>query len=77
MFYNSSNGEAINILSAGYQNVLCMMMDLARRTVLLNPTMDEFETLEGVVIIDEIDMHLHPKWQWKILEALKTMSPKV
>ncbi|MBR4195440.1 MAG: AAA family ATPase [Synergistaceae bacterium] len=77
MFYNGSNGEAINILSVGYQNVLCMMMDLARRTVLLNPTMDELETLEGVVIIDEIDMHLHPKWQWKILDALKATFPKV
>ncbi len=77
MFYNGSNGEAINILSAGYQNVLCMVMDLARRTVLLNPTMDEFEALEGVVIIDEIDMHLHPKWQWKILDALKATFPKV
>ena len=77
MFYNGSNGEAVNILSAGYQNVLCMIMDIARRSVLLNPTMDEFEMLEGVVIIDEIDMHLHPKWQWKILDALKATFPKV
>lgn len=77
MFYDGSNSEAINILSAGYQNILCMIMDLARRAVLLNPTMDNFEFIEGVVIIDEIDMHLHPKWQWKILDALHTTFPKV
>ena len=77
MFYDGSNSESINILSAGYQNILCMIMDLARRAVLLNPTMDNFEFIEGVVIIDEIDMHLHPKWQWKIINALRKTFPNV
>ena len=77
VFYNDKESEPINIKSAGYQNVLCIIMDIARRAVLLNPTMDNFDELEGVVIIDEIDMHLHPKWQWKILDALHTTFPKV
>lgn len=32
---------------------------------------------EGIVLIDEVDMHLHPRWQWKIAEALKRSFPKV
>ena len=77
VFYDGQSGEPLNILSAGYQNVLCMVMDIARRAVLLNPTLDNFEKLEGIVIIDEIDLHLHPKWQWKILDALRATFPSV
>ena len=36
MFYDGENAESLNILSAGYQNVLCMIMDFARRAVLVN-----------------------------------------
>lgn len=64
-------------LSTGYQSVLCLVMELAYRTALLNPSLDSMEDLEGVVVIDEIDMHLHPRWQWKILGVLRTTFPKV
>ena len=36
-----------------------------------------FKETPGVVLIDEIDLHLHPKWQWKIVEDLKRTFPKV
>ena len=65
-------------LSAGYQSVLCMILELAYRTVLLNPNIgDGTENLEGVVLMDEPDLHLHPAWQWKILGALSKTFPKV
>ena len=32
---------------------------------------------QGIVLIDEIDMHLHPKWQWNIVKALKKTFPMV
>ena len=65
-------------LSAGFQSVLCMAMELAYRTSILNPDLSsEGMEVEGIVLIDEIEMHLHPAWQWKILDALKNTFPKV
>ena len=76
-YFDGKSKQPLYNLSSGYQSVLCMIMELAYRAVLLNPTLDNFETLEGIVIIDEIDMHLHPKWQWKILDALHTTFPSI
>lgn len=65
-------------LSAGYQSVLSTILELAYRTVLLNPNIGEnTEDLEGIVLMDEPDLHLHPEWQWKILGALNHTFPKV
>ncbi len=77
IFFDGNKGELISNLSAGYQSILCMIMELAYRAVLLNPTLDDFSKLEGVVLIDEIDVHLHPKWQWRIIGALRATFPKV
>lgn len=65
------------ILSAGFQSVLCMAMELAYRAAVLNPELTDEKTLEGIVLIDEIEMHLHPAWQWKIVDALQNTFPKV
>lgn len=63
---------AISKLSAGYQSLLWMIMDLAYRICLLNPEICDRTQVKGIVLIDEIDMHLHPKWQWNIINALRT-----
>lgn len=65
-------------LSTGYRAVLSMIMELAYRTVILNPSMSpDLKELSGVVLIDEIDAHLHPKWQWRVVDALRKTFPKV
>lgn len=64
-------------LSAGYQNVLCMVMELAYRSAVLNPELADAKDTEGIVLIDEIEMHLHPAWQWKIVGALQNTFPNV
>lgn len=46
-------------------------MDLAYRVCMLNPELDNREQITGIVLIDEIDLHLHPKWQWNVIEALR------
>ena len=44
----------------------------------LNPFMKESIAMtSGIVLIDEIDMHLHPKWQWNIINALQKVFPNV
>lgn len=67
----------VAILSAGYQSVLWMTMDMVFRMALLNPQCEDLSKVHGVVLIDEIDMHLHPKWQWKILDVLKEVFPNI
>lgn len=67
----------VNYLSAGYQSLLWMLMEISFRVALLNPEMSDYSQAEGIVLIDEIDMHLHPRWQWKILDALHSSFPKV
>lgn len=64
-------------LSAGFQSILCTAIELAYRISVLNPELTSLKEQEGIVLIDEIEMHLHPAWQWKILDALKNTFPKV
>lgn len=65
-------------LSAGYQSLIWMAFDIAYRMAVLNPDKKEhIAEAKGVVLIDEIDMHLHPRWQWNIVNALKTVFPNV
>lgn len=61
----------ISKLSAGYQSLLWMVMDLAYRVCMLNPELEGREQIKGIVLIDEIDLHLHPKWQWNVIDALR------
>ena len=77
VYSEGKDGHLIHNLSAGYQSVLCLIMELAYRTALLNPNLNDLKSLEGVVLIDEIDIHLHPRWQWKIIGALRTTFPNV
>lgn len=72
------NVATINSLSAGYQSLIWMVFDLAYRMAVLNPAkkMDIAKT-KGIVLIDEIDMHIHPRWQWNIIEALRNVFPNV
>lgn len=74
---NGNSAYPISCLSAGYQSVLWIIMDLAYRNALLNPTMEDSRDARGIVMIDEIDMHLHPKWQWKVIPALEKVFPGV
>jgi predicted ATP-binding protein involved in virulence len=54
-----------------------MIMDLAYRECLLNPQLSDKSEIKGIVLIDEVDMHLHPKWQWNIIKALRTTFENV
>lgn len=76
----SENGidMPISYLSAGYQSLLWMTMNLAYRMALLNPESGEnIALVPGIVLIDELDMHLHPKWQWNVIKALEETFPNV
>lgn len=66
-------------LSDGYRNVIKIVLDIATRMCILNPYVKEkaLELTPGVVVIDEIDLSLHPTWQQRIIKTLKTLFPKI
>ncbi|MEH2152989.1 AAA family ATPase [Nostoc sp.] len=65
----------VNQLSDGEKCLLAMVGDLARRLAIANPGLTEPLQGEGVVLIDEIELHLHPKWQREIIPALTRTFP--
>ena len=67
----------ISFLSAGYQSLLLIIMNMSFRIAQLNPEMSDQADAEGIVLIDDIDMHLHPKWQRKVLHILGELFPKI
>lgn len=64
-------------LSQGEKSVLTLIGDLTRRLVMLNPGLDNPLHGDGVVLIDEIDLHLHPSWQQKIIANLRDVFPNI
>lgn len=66
-------------LSDGQKSVIGLVADIARRMCLLNPMLGNrvLEDTEGVVLIDELDLHLHPGWQRSLTRGLKSAFPKI
>ena len=63
-------------LSDGERGVLALVLDLARRLSQANPSLDDpLSEGHAVVLIDEIDLHLHPKWQRQIVHNLTKTFP--
>lgn len=77
VYTEDGNVVPINYMSAGYQSLLWMIMDMAFRLAQTNPGIEDFKTITGIVLIDEIDMHLHPVWQWRIVNTLHEIFPKI
>ena len=66
---------SLDQLSGGYRIVLALAADLARRMVQGNPHLDDPLESEAVVLIDEVELHLHPAWQQRILGDLRRTFP--
>ena len=66
-------------LSDGYHVFIALVADIARRAVMLNQFdgADAPARVEGVVLIDEIDLHLHPRWQRVVLPRLREAFPRL
>ena len=78
VYQEGNNTMPITMLSAGYQSLLWIVMNLAYRWALLNPDItDNVNEAKGIVLIDEIDMHLYPKWKWNIVKALEETFPHI
>jgi predicted ATP-binding protein involved in virulence len=82
---NNPNGEMIickgdtplniNQLSSGEKTLLALVADLARRLAIANPHRENPLKGNGVVLIDEVDLHLHPRWQRAVVPQLQKTFP--
>jgi len=64
-------------LSEGYKSVIIFVCDLIFRLIQNQPWAESIQELTGIVLVDEIDIHLHPKWQFIIIKKLRALFPKV
>ncbi len=62
-------------LSDGYRNLLALVLDFARRLALANPNRQNPLDAPGILLIDEIELHLHPRWQQTIVPSLQSAFP--
>lgn len=77
MLMTNSEGTNLQIdqLSGGYKAVLSVIADIAKRLSMANPDSVNPLEEEAVILIDELELHLHPKWQKEIVDDLKRTFP--
>lgn len=66
-------------LSDGFRNIIGLAADIAYRCIQLNPHLAENAVVDtpGIVLIDELDLHLHPNWQRHVVADLKRAFPNI
>jgi predicted ATP-binding protein involved in virulence len=62
-------------LSDGYRNLLAIALDFARRLAQANPNWSNPLEAPGILLIDEVELHLHPRWQQMVIPALRAAFP--
>ncbi|MGV7091245.1 AAA family ATPase [Siccibacter turicensis] len=73
----NKNNQKINVLylSQGEKSLLALVLDIARRLIILNPNLSNPLNGQGIILIDEFDLHLHPEWQRSAIKKLTTVFP--
>ena len=77
LFVERGTEVTINELSEGYKSVILWVGDLLSRLSSLQPYVKSTKEFRGVVLVDEIDLHLHPKWSYSIVEKLRSWFPNI
>jgi ABC-type hemin transport system ATPase subunit len=74
--YVRAFGERLTLkeLSAGYQSVVALATDMMQ---VLSSRWPSMELAEGIVLVDELEAHLHPTWKMRIVTALREVFPRV
>lgn len=69
----------LSLVSSGFRSVLAMLCDIMHRLMnkKINPTFQTLDTARGLVLIDEIEAHLHPLWKVSIMSGLRSALPGV
>lgn len=68
----------VDYLSDGVKNMLSVVADIAYRCCKLNPQLEHpCAQTSGIILIDEVDMHLHPSWQQSVIPSLQKIFPQI
>ncbi|MFA1625882.1 AAA family ATPase [Rhizobium mongolense] len=73
-FRNDDHVASLSEMSAGYQSIVAVCLDIIQ---LLFERWDTLKSATAIVIIDEIDAHLHPRWKMRIVDSLRVALPQV
>lgn len=75
----SNGSQPFSNLSDGQRCMLAMVGDIAQKAAKLNPHLGStvLQQTPGVVLIDELDLHLHPRWQRRVIEDLRQTFPRL
>ncbi len=77
LFIEKDSVTEFKHLADGYRSVLIWLCDLLRRLTEKQPYVTDIKDFHGIVLIDEIDMFLHPKWEYKIVQKLREKLPNI
>lgn len=66
---------SVQQLSDGYRNLLALVLDFARRLAQAHPNWENPLEAPGILLIDEIELHLHPGWQQRVIPDLRSVFP--
>ena len=71
------DGQPLNVmqLSQGEKSLMALVGDIARRLAMMNPELDNPLQGDGIILIDEVDMHLHPSWQRNLVQRFTDTFP--
>ena len=64
-------------LSAGYTGVITIIIDLLARLSENQPYVEDISEFRAVVVIDEVELHLHPKWKYDFVKKLRDIFPNI
>ena len=77
LFIQKGSEATFEQLSSGYQGVIIIVCDLIARLAEKQPNVKSMKEFKGVVLIDEIELHLHPKWKYNFMSKLRETFPLI
>ena len=76
-FSQKGSEATFDQLSSGYQGVIIFICDLIARLAQDQPSVKSMEEFRGIVLIDEVELHLHPKWKYNFMNKLREALPLI
>jgi len=64
-------------LSAGYKSVIIIICDMLKRLSKNQTDIKNIADFKGIVLIDEVELHLHPKWKYEFITTLRNIFPNI
>ena len=76
-FIEKGSSVAFEQLSSGYRGVITIVCDIISKMYQKEPNISRVSDFGGVVLIDEVDLHLHPKWKYRFIKKLRAIFPNI